>query len=109
MAVEEVAMSIAVEGYWDYEPLMAIESPKGTIVIEGNRRLAAVKLLVDSALRTSVKATDLPKTTRGIISKLKSGLPVKIVSTRQEAWRYKCGSRQARTAQRFSKSYQRRF
>ena len=61
MAVEEVAMSIAYSGYFEHEPLFVEDSGDGTyVVIEGNRRLAAVKLLVDTSLRQKVKATKLP-------------------------------------------------
>jgi hypothetical protein len=88
MAVEEVAMSIAVEGYWDYEPLIAIKRGDSVLVIEGNRRLAAVMLLTDASLRRRLKATDLPTAPRSIVVKLNAGLPVQIVETRQAAWRY---------------------
>src|SRR5450432_2850119 len=48
MAVEEVAMSIAYSGYFEHEPLFVEDKGDGThTVIEGNRRLAAVVLLVD--------------------------------------------------------------
>ncbi|MCC6393404.1 MAG: ParB N-terminal domain-containing protein [Bryobacterales bacterium] len=87
MAVEEVAMSIAYSGYFDHEPLFVEPTSKGKyIVIEGNRRFAAVKLLVDASLRQKVKATKLPA-----ISKQRHGdlqtLPV-IVTTRKDSWRY---------------------
>ena len=88
MAVDEVAMSIAVNGYWDYEPLIVIEVGQKITVIEGNRRLAAIKLLIDSKERSRLKATDLPKPTRLIKDKLNAGVPVKIVNSREEAWRY---------------------
>ena len=85
MAVEEVAMSIAYSGYFEHEPLFVEEVGDGTyIVIEGNRRLAAVKLLVDDALRVKVKATKLPRSARA--EDLKE-LPV-IVTTREKSWRY---------------------
>jgi len=41
MAVEEVAMSIAWNGYFEHEPLFIEQSGKQFVVIEGNRRLAA--------------------------------------------------------------------
>ncbi|MBL8060760.1 MAG: hypothetical protein JNK63_08615 [Chthonomonas sp.] len=41
-AVKELAMSIAYNGYFNHEPLfIEIERELGSIVIEGNRRLAA--------------------------------------------------------------------
>ena len=87
MAVEEVAMSIAYSGYFEHEPLFVEDSGDGTfVVIEGNRRLAAVMLLTDSALRQKVKATKLPSISTELREELKD-LPV-IITTRQESWRY---------------------
>jgi len=87
MAVEEVAMSIAYSGYFEHEPLFVEEDGDGKyVVIEGNRRLAAVKLLVDASLRQKVKATRLPAIDASAAEKLKK-LPV-IVTTREESWRY---------------------
>ncbi|MEI8190071.1 MAG: ParB N-terminal domain-containing protein, partial [candidate division NC10 bacterium] len=56
MAVSEVALSIAENGFFEEEPLFAIPAPeeKGEsryYVVEGNRRLTAVKLLLDEGLR----------------------------------------------------------
>jgi hypothetical protein len=87
MAVEEVAMSIAFSGYFEHEPLFVEPAADDTFtVIEGNRRLAAVKLLVDSSLRTKIKATKLPIIDQHRIAAL-AELPV-IVTTRKESWRY---------------------
>lgn len=87
MAVEEVAMSIAYSGYFDHEPLFVEDSGDGTyLVIEGNRRLAAVMLLVDTALRQKVKATKLPPISATRTNELEK-LPV-IVTTREKSWRY---------------------
>jgi len=41
----EVAKSIATRGYFPNEPLLAIRKDDGLVVIEGNRRLAALKAL----------------------------------------------------------------
>ena len=51
MDVEEVAMSIAASGYWDHEPLFVVKEKGKDVVIEGNRRLAAVKLLRNPIVR----------------------------------------------------------
>jgi hypothetical protein len=87
MAVQEVAASIAHNGYFEHEPLF-VESRKDgkLVVIEGNRRLAAVRLLLDRALRDKLKATDLPTISSDAAEALRT-LPV-IVTTRKEAWRY---------------------
>lgn len=87
MAVEEVAMSIAYSGYFDHEPLFVEPMSKGKyVVIEGNRRFAAVKLLVDGSLRQKVKATKLPAVSKERAESLQT-LPV-IVTTRKDSWRY---------------------
>ncbi len=86
MAVEEVAMSIAFSGYFDYEPLFVEPNAAGKyVVIEGNRRFAAVKLLVDASLRQRVKATKLPPITPERADSL-ADLPV-IITTRQKRLR----------------------
>lgn len=87
MAVEEVAASIAHSGYFEHEPLFVeAESDEKYVVIEGNRRLAAVKLLLDAELRNKLKATDLPTITKTRAEEL-NRLPV-IITTRREVWRY---------------------
>jgi hypothetical protein len=89
MAVDEVALSIARNGYFPGEPLLAIPEA-GTdrlIVVEGNRRLAAVRLLLDDSLRRELKATDLPP-----ISDRRRGelhqLPVRTYESREQLWSY---------------------
>jgi hypothetical protein len=87
MAVVEVAMSIAYSGYFDYEPLFVEETTNGKyVVIEGNRRLAAVLLLTDPDLRKKLKATDLPQVDPERLKSLGT-LPA-IVTTRKDIWRY---------------------
>ncbi len=46
----EVAQSIASRGYFPNEPLLAIKEGQQTIVVEGNRRLAALKALREPGL-----------------------------------------------------------
>jgi hypothetical protein len=45
MGVEEIVLSIKASGFFDNEPLIAIRENKKNVVIEGNRRLAAVKCI----------------------------------------------------------------
>ncbi len=95
MAVSEVALSIAANGYFEEEPLFVIpenpkeqdDSKKRYIVVEGNRRLAAVKLLRDKELRKFVKATDLPEITKKEIDAL-SRLPVSVYPDKESLWEY---------------------
>ena len=92
MAVSEVALSIAANGYFEEEPLFAIPGPEingkpGFIVVEGNRRLTAVKLLLHEDLRNAVKATDLPSLTKAKQEKLQK-LPVSVYPKREDLWEY---------------------
>ena len=45
MDVKELAMSIIASGYFENDPLIVADENNRNIVIEGNRRLAAVKIL----------------------------------------------------------------
>jgi hypothetical protein len=85
-AVDEIALSIAHNGFFKHEPLFATREDGKLRVIEGNRRLAAVKLLLDGELRQQVGATDLPKLTAEGRADLKT-LPV-IVCSRKDVWQY---------------------
>lgn len=95
MAVDEVALSIAANGFFQEEPLFVIRpesSTNGTkngkfIVVEGNRRLAAVLLLRDDVLREELRATDLPKISTEAKARL-DFLPVSIYDDRKLLWEY---------------------
>jgi hypothetical protein len=94
MAVDEVALSIAANGFFPEEPLLVVPEKKGKrdpetdkfIVVEGNRRLAAVLLLRDASLRQKLK-TDLPEIDDAASEKL-SRLPVSIYDDRKDLWEY---------------------
>jgi hypothetical protein len=81
--VDELIQSILSAGYIDFEPLIVLRGSH--IVVEGNRRLAALRLISDAALRTKLKVIlptiekpkELPKTIR-----------IRWVSNRQEARDY---------------------
>lgn len=54
-----IARSIAYHGFFLSEPLIGIETNKEEyIIVEGNRRLAALKLLEDDRLRAELDLTD---------------------------------------------------
>ncbi len=96
MAVIEVALSIAANGFFPEEPLLVIPSDakegRGRyVVVEGNRRFAAVRLLRDPGLRSKVKATDLPRISAAAREKLDK-IPVSIYPDRKSLWTY-CGFR----------------
>src|SRR5258708_1548451 len=91
MAVDEVALSIAANGFFEEEPLFVIpenprekdEARRRYLVVEGNRRLAAVMLLCDPVLRKRIVATDLPPLSQDAITKLKR-LSVSVYLTSNE-------------------------
>lgn len=85
-AVDEIALSIAANGYFPYEPLFATKEDGKLVVVEGNRRLAAVRLLVDADLRRDVGATDLPPISASAKKALDT-LPV-VICSRSEIWQY---------------------
>ena len=90
-AVDEIALSIAANGYYEDEPLLAISENtepgqnETFIVVEGNRRLAAVNILTNTDLRTALNALDLPRITHEMELELQT-LPVSVHSTREELW-----------------------
>ncbi|MBC8447856.1 MAG: hypothetical protein H8D78_08905 [Chloroflexi bacterium] len=93
MAVDEVALSIAENGFFRSEPLFVIiqnpdeedPSKRRYIVVEGNRRLAAVLLLRDEKLRQKVGATDLPVIDEERRTEL-GKLPAIIYPSRESLW-----------------------
>jgi hypothetical protein len=86
MAVDELAFSIAAEGYFPYEPIFIAEENGKLVVIEGNRRVAAVKLLLSAEERKKLKITDLPSISAKRADSLRK-LPV-VRKTREELWQY---------------------
>lgn len=89
MHLDELILSIAVNGYYEHEPLLVVKKDENYLVIEGNRRLAAVKILLDSNLAKYVGArqSDLPKIGEEVKERLKK-LPVIIYSDRKQLWNY---------------------
>jgi len=111
---EELAYSMTENGYFDEEPLVAIpeelpeqfveltyeelknsleyknfiedESTK-FIVLEGNRRLSTIKLLLDASLRSEFKIRTFPEAEQHIIDDIKS-VPVIIYPKRSEVLPY---------------------
>lgn len=95
MALDELAWSISENGFFPQEPLYVTPvGPKDRSspsvkyrVVEGNRRFAAVLLLVDDNLRKSCKASDLPDITKSRKASLKN-LPVIVYPSKESLWEY---------------------
>ncbi len=85
MDVMELVMSIAASGFFAHEPIIVAREDGKNVVIEGNRRLAAVKMLLDPKLAETL-GVDVPPITEGARKDLRT-LPA-VLSTREEAWQY---------------------
>lgn len=85
MDVRELVQSIAASGYFSHEPIIVASEGGRDLVIEGNRRLAAVKLLLKPNLVRDLGWT-VPSLDTDAIAALQE-LPA-IRSTRKDAWRY---------------------
>ena len=85
MDVAELTLSIAANGFFSHEPLFVAQERGKYVVIEGNRRLAAVKLLLDPALVAELKA-NVPAIGEKAKEDLRE-LPT-LLSTRKAAWHY---------------------
>ncbi len=88
MGVEEIVLSIRASGFFEHEPLIAVNEDGKKVVIEGNRRLAAVKCILDPEIADYIK---INKNTLQIPSDYKETLeklPVIFVTERQDAWKF---------------------
>jgi len=83
--LSEITDSIVASGeFWRHEPLIAAREGNNLVVIEGNRRLGAVQLLLSSKLQKKVGASGVPTVGAALAKKLES-LPV-IEKPRREVW-----------------------
>src|SRR5882672_11820926 len=62
----EVADSIATRGYFPNEPLLAVQEDGRYVIVEGNRRLAALKALREPGLLEGSLARQIEKLGRRI-------------------------------------------
>ena len=89
MAVDEIVMSILAHGFFPMEAIYVVVENGKNVVVEGNRRLAAVKSILHPD-KVSGRRTEkfLPNITASKISELEKGLPVIMLENREAAWRY---------------------
>ena len=84
MDVRELVLSIAASGFFPHEPLIVANEDNKQVVIEGNRRLAAVQVLLNPQLAASLHVSfPLSQQANDTLTKL----PV-VYGERQDAWRY---------------------
>lgn len=85
MDVNEIIQSILSSGYLNYEPLIVMKKGTSYTVLEGNRRLAALRILANKDLRAKLKI-QLP--TEPSAESLPKKIKVRCVDTRNEARAY---------------------
>lgn len=89
MAVNEIVMSILANGFFENEALYVVEENSKKIVVEGNRRLAAVKAILNpAAIKNSGMSKYQSRINSELLLNLNEGLPVIILEKREDAWRY---------------------
>ncbi|MFD0795493.1 hypothetical protein ACFQZX_17860 [Mucilaginibacter litoreus] len=88
MGVEEIVLSIKASGFFEHEPLIATAENDKLIVIEGNRRLAAIKCILDPSLADYI---GINKNALMVPEEIKASLrtvPVIVVGARKDAWKF---------------------
>ena len=80
----EVAQSIATRGYFPNEPLLAIQEGDQVVVVEGNRRLAALKALREPVLLDGAMQRYVERLSRQIENPSEiASVPVTLASSRR--------------------------
>jgi hypothetical protein len=85
--VAELVQSIASNGYWAQELLFAVEEDGRLVVVEGNRRLAAVQLLRSPERCDALGIKGVPRSLPAAVARTLGALPV-IVCSRKDLWQY---------------------
>jgi hypothetical protein len=85
MDVRELVQSMAASGFFPHEALIVTSEDNKNIVIEGNRRLAALKVILDADIGDD-NGWDIPEIREDIKDSLRS-VPVMFAS-RNESWRF---------------------
>ena len=79
----DVARSIATRGYFENEPLLAIVEDRHHVVVEGNRRLAALKALREPGLLTGRSSKQVERLARQANIEEIARVPVTIAPSRR--------------------------
>ena len=88
MAVDELVMSILAYGFFEHEPLYVMAGQNGKfIVLEGNRRLAAIRSLLNPDVVSGGKMDKfVEKISDSLRNSLATHIPVIVLQSRQTAW-----------------------
>lgn len=88
MGVEEIVLSIKASGFFTNEPLIAIQEGGKNIVLEGNRRLAAVKCILNPEIADFIGINKNILTIGASEKESLKKLPVIFVDNRKESWKF---------------------
>ncbi len=83
--VLELAKTIAANGFFPNEPLVAVKEKEGVFVVEGNRRLTACKLLLEPALAPTSFQTRFRTLSATIDPKHLGSIPTLVAPSRDAA------------------------
>ena len=89
MAVEELVMSILAQGFFEHEPLYVLKGEDGRyIVLEGNRRLAAIRSILNPSIVKNGKMDKyVSSIDEAIRDQLTNRIPTIELNQRKDAWR----------------------
>ena len=85
-SVNELVDSILENGYWEHEELFATNEDRHLVVVEGNRRLAACKIISEPGLRETLGIQLHKKPSKQVLNSIDK-LPV-ILKSRKELWSF---------------------
>lgn len=88
MGVEEIVLSIKASGFFEHEPLIGVKENGKNIIIEGNRRLAAVKCIIDPNIADFIGINKNILTVDKELKDRLSQIPVIFVEKREDAWKF---------------------
>ncbi len=88
MGVEEIVLSIKASGFFTNEPLIVIREDDKNVVLEGNRRLAAVKCIIDPTIADFIGFNKNLVTISPEFRDTLNALPVIFVNDRKDAWKF---------------------
>lgn len=89
MNVKELVTSIVASGFFKTEALYVVEEDGKKVVVEGNRRLAAVKAILHPELiKSGAMSVFEDKITPELRTQLQEGIPVIYSQSREATWRY---------------------
>ena len=87
MAVDEIILSLVTSGYFPNDPLLAIKQGEHYIVIEGNRRLAALKIITAYDKFKDCYPSSIPRPSKALVNSLQE-IPVFVETSRKSSWQY---------------------